>query len=547
MKKWMVVAGVVLGVLLVVFAGLTLFIRSYLKSDAVISLLVSRLEALTGRKVQIREVNVSFFTGIVVKGLTIKQRDGSGDFVRTEEFILDYRLKPLLRKQLVIDKIEVVSPYVFIRRERDGTYNFNDIKEKNTGGEKRKEEGRAPFALLTDRIVVKNARVEFVDARGEIPPVSALIEEVDLKTSVGRSLADLVVHGHIIIKSITTQRAGTPVTVSGRVDMKDDQLLLNLTASPGKEVVRIAGTVREYRTAPEVQLSISAKELDVEKLLALGGGGGAGGRGTAAGSRPVRTEHSPPGRGFRVKGDLKVDVARYQGFTVRNLAAEYAYRNGVARIEPLSMSFAGGEKVSAEGTGTASLAFRTDSGGAGLAEAVKRSLTGKGAADLSRVQVQRTRITDALALYTGIEEVRAPRFEKARFTFLIKDEKVSLEGRLASDQLRLTPAGTIGFDKRMALLMDLSLSPQLSAKLPRSAKITGYIKDREGWSTIPLRISGTLEKPSVGLNTAGVGSQLKKGIAGEIERRIQEELRPGRKEGEQSSGAEELLKGLFGK
>ncbi|MBZ0154808.1 MAG: AsmA family protein [Alphaproteobacteria bacterium] len=546
MKKWVAVAGVVLGVLLVLFAGLTLFVKSYLRSDVLVSLLVPRLEALTGRKVQIEEVNASLFKGISVKGLAIKQRDGSGDFARMEEFILDYRLKPLLRKQLVIERIEIISPYVFVRRERDGSYNFSDMKERSTGKREQKE-GGLPLALLIDRIVVKNARVEFADARGELPPLTALIAEVDMSTSLGKSPMDVAVgSGHIIITSVRAKTAGAPVTVSGRVDMKQDQLLMDLTAALGKDTVKIVGTVREYRASPDMRLSLSAKELDIGNLLAIGDGG-AGTRGSAAESRPVRERRGSPGKGLRVTGDLKVDVARYQGFTVRNLSAGYSYRNGVAGIDPLSMHFAGGEKVSAEGTGAASLAFRTDSGSAGVAESVKRSLAGKGVVDLSRVQVQRTRITDALALYTGIEELRTPRFEKARVTFVIKDEKVSLEGKLSSDQLRLNPAGTIGFDKRIALLTDLSLSPQLSAKLSPSAKVTGYLKDQEGWSTIPLRITGTLEKPSVGLNPAGVGSRLKKGITGEVERRILRELRPEGKEGEKPSEAEELLKGLFGK
>ena len=51
---------------------------------------------MTGRKVNLDEINVSLFKGIVAKGLSIKERDGQRDFLKAGEFILSYHLLPIL-------------------------------------------------------------------------------------------------------------------------------------------------------------------------------------------------------------------------------------------------------------------------------------------------------------------------------------------------------------------------------------------------------------------------------------------------------------------
>jgi hypothetical protein len=53
-------------------------------------------------------------------------------FLKVGRFVLSYRLLPLLKKQLVISKIEIVSPSISIKKEKEGKYNFSDITEKRS-------------------------------------------------------------------------------------------------------------------------------------------------------------------------------------------------------------------------------------------------------------------------------------------------------------------------------------------------------------------------------------------------------------------------------
>ncbi|HEX8948849.1 MAG TPA: hypothetical protein VF790_07815, partial [Dissulfurispiraceae bacterium] len=132
----------------------------------------------------------------------------------------------------------------------------------------------------------------------------------------------------------------------------------------------------------------------------------------------------------------------------------------------------------------------------------------------------------------------------------IRDRKMFLDGSMNSSRIRINPTGTVAFNKRMDILADLRLSPELASRLSR-AKLAGYIKDQEGWSVVPLKISGTTEKPSVALNLSGVGKRLQKGLQQELEQRFLKGLLPQQKEGTQppSGGRrpEDLLKGIFGK
>ncbi|MGE5301553.1 MAG: hypothetical protein ACM3MB_11450 [Acidobacteriota bacterium] len=50
------------------------------------------------------------------------------------------------------------------------------------------------------------------------------------------------------------------------------------------------------------------------------------------------------------------------------------------------------------------------------------------------------------------------------------------------------------------------------------------MKDKSGWLTVPLKITGTSEKPLVALNKAAVGRQVEKGVGQDIEKGILKDL-----------------------
>jgi AsmA protein len=213
-------------------------------------------------------------------------------------------------------------------------------------------------------------------------------------------------------------------------------------------------------------------------------------------------------------------------------------------IDPLQMHLSGGEGVKTEGTLKGNLQFNPNEKAVDTATAIKKTLTGKGVLDLNKCEVKSSKIMDAVAVITGLPELKSPRFDKSQFHFTISNQKINLEGALNSSQLNLNPAGTIGFDERIDIITDLKISPALSSRLS-TAKITGYMKDEKGWTTIPLKITGTVDKPSVNLNPAAMGKVIERGIKGEIEKQLFKE--PADRKQKQQSGPQDLLKGIFGR
>jgi hypothetical protein len=112
-----------------------------------------------------------------------------------------------------------------------------------------------------------------------------------------------------------------------------------------------------------------------------------------------------------------------------------------------SIVLSGGSGAQIAGTVKADLRFSLASG-SGAAESIKRSLAGNASVDLNRCEVRKSKITCAIALFTGIKEIANPRFDKANFIFSIGNQKADLKGLMSSALLNLDPAGTVGFEDR---------------------------------------------------------------------------------------------------
>ncbi len=523
-KKLLYAGGIVAALIVVVIIGLTIFVKSYLRSDRLKAIIIPKIEEFTGRKAGIGNIYVSLFKGIDVKDISLMDKEETGEFLKVREFVLDYSLLPLLHKQLVIKKIEVVSPSVALVRNKDGSYNFSDIIEKAKAGKTEAKpagagEGGLPFSVITDKIAVRDATMTFSDGEGVIPPVS-LASDIDLKVVAARG-AGPEISGKVDVKELTMKVGGREIKSTGTIGIEKDVIALDLSSVVGKDTIHFSGDIKDYRNAPVVKLNASAKELDLGGLLALS----AGNKGPAEMQREKRppsgkTEKARNGKaaGVSASGEIKIASARYKDYLLKDFAARYSYAKDIVTVTPVSMGISGGSSTQVAGTVKADLRFSLASGGS-AAESVKRSLAGRASVDLSRCEVKKSKITDAIALFTGIKEVANPRFDKVNFLFTIANQKVDLRGLLSSAILSLDPMGVVGFDRRIDVVTDLKIAPSLAGGLTPSA-IATYVKDERGWTVVPLRIRGTTDKPSVGLNKAKVMKGVEKGIKKEIRKRL---------------------------
>jgi hypothetical protein len=530
-KKLLYAGGIAVAIIVVVIIGLTIFVKSYLRSDRLKAIIIPKIEDFTGRKASIGNIDVSLFKGIDVDGISLMDKEGKTEFLKVREFVLNYSLLPLLHKQLVIKKIEVVAPSVALVREKDGTYNFSDILEKAKAGKKEEkpagaEEGGVPFSVVTDKIAVQDVTMTFSDKQGVIPAVS-LASDIDLRVLAEKG-ATPEISGKVNVKALTMKVGESEIKNVGTIGIDKNAITFDLLSTVGKDTIHLTGDVKNYRNAPVVRLDANAKELDLDKLLALSGGSKTSTEAPKEKrSASEKTEKAQPGKstGVSASGAIRITSAKYGDYLLKDFSAQYSYAKDSVTINPVSMGISGGSGAQIAGTVKAGLRFSLASG-VSAAQSIKRSLAGNASVDLSRCEVKKSKITDAIALFTGIKEIANPRFDKVNFLFTIGNQKVNLKGLMSSALMNLDPAGTVGFDKRIDVTTDLKVAPSLAGGLAPSA-IATYVKDEKGWTVIPLRITGTTDKPSVGLNKAKVIKGVEKGIKQEIQKG--------------------LFKGLFGK
>ncbi|HBA88441.1 MAG TPA: AsmA family protein [Geobacter sp.] len=106
------------------------------------------------------------------KGVTIKEKDGKGDFITAERLTVRIAILPLLHRELVLSRIQLEKPVLTLWRDRQGVFNIADLLTPS-GGE-------SPGIKGVD---LKKGQVKFTDfAFSDIPLVTEL-SETDLHLS----------------------------------------------------------------------------------------------------------------------------------------------------------------------------------------------------------------------------------------------------------------------------------------------------------------------------------------------------------------------------
>lgn len=557
MKK-LKLLGIIAAVIVLILSGLSVAVKSYLKSDKLKALIIPKIEEATGRKVNIGEINVSLFKGIVIKDMNLKEQDGKTDFVAAKGFVLDYSLAALLKKQIMINKIELDSPSIKVVKNIDGTYNFSDIIEKTKAAKKeekpakeKKEEKKSeamPLSIIADTVSIKNAVAEFVDRTKALPDIKA---NADIIASLapGADGKPELAKGVVDIKSLNLDNKGIKTQTSGKIDIRKTDIAFNLNTTVDNQRVNAAGSVTNLQKAPEIVLNLYSKELDLEKLMALAP---AKSEKTAAAPKKKaetkkgvdagakRTEAKP--MNISAKGELKVDAAKYQAYNFKDFYLKYKYANKSFVIEPVKMKFAGGDAVQAAGDINGDFKFTLDPDSKDMAGLIKKTLSGKTNINLTKGQIKKSSIADTIATVTGLQELRNPNFDETKINAVIKDEKTTIDGLIRGPLMKASPTGTVTFDKALDMKTDLKLAPELASKMRIGGGSLGFLKDSDGWTTVPLTIKGTTDKPDVKPDTAALGKGALKGI--------KQKLFGGDSDQTQQSGETKStnpLKGLFGK
>jgi len=282
MKKLLIAA---VSLIVIIAIALTVVIKIYVTPENVKAYIIPLAEQSLNRKVIVGSIDINLLKGIGLKEFTIKESDRETDFVKCREFVLKFQLLPLLTKQVIIDELKVVSPSVRIQRDKKGKYNFEDIGKKDLRNEKVEVEGGGiekglPISMLVNKISITDAKFSFADFMKKFPDIKSTGEvDISIKSADG---SELVTEGSIKInideavlrkpeKHIQNISANLNYAVT--VNLQSEELIVNKAdVELQKITASLKGTVRKFRSAPELDISVNVPETKtahIQDLAAL--------------------------------------------------------------------------------------------------------------------------------------------------------------------------------------------------------------------------------------------------------------------------------------
>ncbi len=442
------------------------------------------------------------------------------------------------------------------------TVNLGEITATATGGIE------SLYTKPVADITVNLPRVEIATALAKVPPELlrgldglAPAGQVEARARLVGRLAepkDLLKNAEVTLIGVQVTAGGLRPEVNGRLKFAGDQLVTEgLSVRLGTDTAQLKGTARNLFGKPVVAtLDLSAGRFQLEALLQ---GGGAAASATGKGAAPTSGaqvgEVGPFDLPLQVNGTIRLGETSWKGLAVRDFIADYALRDNHLTVSRMTGKVAGGafsntaridlsqpglvytanlsmQGVQADallsalapatsGTLFGAMDLQGSLGGRGTRwESLSRNLTGDGALILTDGRLVSPALVKGFAAFLQIPELDQINFEDFRGKVRIVDGRAAIDSALLSPHLKLFPTGTLGLDGNLDLAMDTRLSPELAARLDQRGQVVRFLADADGWSQVPLLLTGTCQAPRFGLDPKGVRAQATRALQQQLQRGI---------------------------
>lgn len=418
-----------------------------------------------------------------------------------------------------------------------------------------------------------------------------------LSGSIDADPVKLLKNTVVTLDNVQASGGGQRPALVGKVKLADQQLVSEgLEMRLGDNVARINLSASNlFGKMIIVKADVASDQFQLDPLL---GTGAASGRAVADKQKTSPgDEIGPFDIPLQASGTISIGKTLYKGLAIDNFVARYKLQDNILTISQLDGYIAGGSfantarvdlgvkglvysadlvikgikanplitafvpKATGALLGSTNLDFSVKGQGTQW-ETLSKKLTGQGDLLVADGRVVSPGLVKGVASFLQLSNTDEIRFENFRGNLKIVDGKVQIDSSILSDEIKLFPKGAIGLDGSLNLTMDTRISPKISGRMDTGGKVTQYLTDDEGWSQIPLLVSGSFSSPSFGLDPKGVQSQAKKALGKELGRQV-DKMIGSPKTGEAATGSEsqqqtqpaedpakkllkEGLKGLFG-
>ncbi|MER3523516.1 MAG: hypothetical protein C4326_05455 [Ignavibacteria bacterium] len=270
---------IVIAAPVVLVVGAVLALKLYFTGERLKALVLPRIEAAVGRKVEIADIGLSVFPtiGLDVRGLTIANKPGFADapLLTVERILLDVKLLPLFDKRVEVSSLLVERPRVLLETAADGTTNY--AEKRAPGAQPEPSAGASTMvAVLLPDVRIVNGFIDMIDHRDNSRQTLEGFDE-QASVSFNPSTRQAVIESRTAIEKYSYGSISTPLITDWRINA-DATIVFDVekrvaTIGNGKATLNaipfgISGTI-DTKEKPLFDLTIAANDVNVAQLLHL--------------------------------------------------------------------------------------------------------------------------------------------------------------------------------------------------------------------------------------------------------------------------------------
>ena len=512
------------------------------------------IEEALNRKVQLQDIRLTIWPriGARVAGFAVLDDPafGSGPFASLSSLDVGVKLMPLLSGKVEVEEVTLREPVITVIKNKNGVLNASTIGRKGTAMPETPSRAPIPstegplkiLALLAvDQVSIAGGKLTYRDLSAA-KPAEYVLQDFDLRLQSVRLGQTPSLHLDTVVQplNLPVRLDGTfgPLKETADIDGINFQLALGKTeftitgkASGQNATVNIGSPAINTANLP-MTLPL-AKPVEIRNLQIA-----AELKGPEAKLNIVALQLFDG----HVKGQAKLvtgsDAPPFtSSLTVQGVQLGPAL-DAVATTN-LSVSGTAGADLSLQGRG-----FSMPD--------LTKALEGTGHIGVKDGKVEGVNLLqEALTILkvAGLSfgDPKATVFSTIETDLAIKQGIVTVQRLLMdSHDFQATGGGTIGFDQRLNLAVNLNLSQDVSQKIAGLSPVA-KLALKDGRLSLPLTIGGTVQQPTYGLDMKGVTGAVQEQVKKKAQEAIGGLLKGTTKPQDLKKEGQELLKGLLGR
>jgi len=265
MKKFKKILLILILLLLLLFVGGTIALRIAFPPAKVKAILIARMSEALHRQVEIEAISIGL-RGLKIKGSKISEKPSfeKGTFVEAGQFLIRPNLLALLKKQISISEVTLLSPEINIIREADGSFNFSDLMVKKVAeAKKEKKVEKGPpakvkpiaFSFLVSKVSISGGDVKFVDRTPQ--KLSADLKNINLALYGISLVSPFFVE---VSFDVAKEKLEGSLAFKGSIDIKEENIKIKeaLVTIAGAGI-RTTGSVERFMEPDKLSFAVNIK------------------------------------------------------------------------------------------------------------------------------------------------------------------------------------------------------------------------------------------------------------------------------------------------